>query len=85
VAYSTLLSLVLAYILWNRAVATLGAARTAVFNCLVPLLSAIIAFLVLDERPGPLHVLGGTLIIGGVLLATQGGRMFPHRPAPMPE
>jgi drug/metabolite transporter (DMT)-like permease len=85
VAYSTLLSLVLAYILWNRAVAMLGAARTAVYNCLVPFLSAIIAFLVLGERPGPLHVLGGSLIVGGVLLATQGTRTLPERPAPMPE
>lgn len=82
VAYSTLLSLVLAYILWNRAVTELGAARTAVFNCLVPFLSAIIAFVILDERPGILHVVGGVLIVGGVLLATQGDRA---RPAPMPE
>lgn len=81
IAYSTLLSLVLAYVLWNRAVAALGASRTAAFNCLVPFLSAIIAFVVLHERPGPLHVVGGLLIIGGVLLATQGMR----QPTPMPE
>jgi drug/metabolite transporter (DMT)-like permease len=42
-----------------------------VYQCLVPFLSAIIAFFVLDERPGPLHVLGGLLIIAGVLLAKQ--------------
>jgi drug/metabolite transporter (DMT)-like permease len=71
VAYSALLSLVVAYILWNRAVATLGAARTAVYNSLVPFLSAVIAFFVLDERPGPLHVVGGLLIVAGVLLARQ--------------
>lgn len=71
VLYSALLSLVVSYILWNSAVARLGASRTAVYNCLVPFLSAIIAFFVLDERPGPLHVLGGLLIVGGVLLAKQ--------------
>jgi drug/metabolite transporter (DMT)-like permease len=69
--YSALLSLVAAYILWNGAVAVLGASRTSVYQCLVPFLSAIIAFFVLDERPGPLHVLGGLLIIAGVLLAKQ--------------
>lgn len=69
--YSALLSLVAAYIMWNSAVAKLGASRTSVYQCLVPFLTAIIAFFVLDERPGPLHVIGGLLIIGGVLLAKQ--------------
>jgi drug/metabolite transporter (DMT)-like permease len=69
--YSALLSLVAAYILWNSAVAILGASRTAVYQCLVPFLTAVIAFVVLDERPGPLHVLGGLLIVAGVLLAKQ--------------
>lgn len=71
VLYSALLSLVVSYILWNGAVAKMGASRTAVYNCLVPFFSAIIAFFVLHERPGPLHVLGGLLIVGGVLLAKQ--------------
>ena len=61
----------LAYILWNGAVAVLGASRTSVYQCLVPFLTAIIAFFVLDERPGPLHVIGGLLIVTGVLLAKQ--------------
>jgi drug/metabolite transporter (DMT)-like permease len=69
--YSALLSLVAAYIIWNGAVAKIGASRTSVYQCLVPFFSAIIAFFVLDERPGPLHVLGGLLIVGGVLLAKQ--------------
>ncbi len=69
--YSSMLSLVAAYIIWNGAVARLGASRTSVYQCLVPFLSAVIAFFVLDERPGPLHVLGGLLIVAGVLLAKQ--------------
>lgn len=69
--YSALLSLVAAYVIWNGAVAKIGASRTSVYQCLVPFLSAIIAFFVLDERPGPLHVIGGLLIVGGVLLAKQ--------------
>jgi len=71
ILYSALLSLVVAYVLWNRAVTTLGASRTAVYNSLVPFVSALIAFVVLGERPGPLHVVGGLLIIAGVILANQ--------------
>ncbi len=70
-AYAALLSLVAAYILWNRGVARLGASRAAVYNCLVPFVASVIAFFALGERPGPLHVLGGLLIVGGVLLARQ--------------
>jgi drug/metabolite transporter (DMT)-like permease len=69
--YAALLSLVAAYVLWNRGVARLGASRAAVYNCLVPFVASVVAFVALDERPGPLHVLGGLLIVSGVLLARQ--------------
>lgn len=71
VSYAALLSLVAAYILWNRGVARLGASRAAVYNCLVPFVASVIAFFALNERPGPLHVIGGLLIVSGVLLARQ--------------
>ncbi|HPF61169.1 MAG: DMT family transporter [Gemmatimonadetes bacterium] len=69
--YASLLSLVAAYLLWNRGVARLGAARAAVYNTLVPFVAAVLAFLFLHEVPGPLHILGGMLIIVGILLARQ--------------
>ncbi len=71
VSYAALLSLVAAYILWNRGVAKLGASRAAVYNTLVPFVATVIAFVGLDERPGPLHLVGGLLIVSGVLLARQ--------------
>lgn len=71
VAYAAILSLVVAYILWNRAVAHLGASRTATYNTLVPFIATIIAVIGLGERPGPWHLFGGALIIGGVLLSRR--------------
>jgi drug/metabolite transporter (DMT)-like permease len=68
VSYAALLSLVVAYLLWNRGVAQLGASRTVVYNTLVPLLATVIAIVGLNERPGLVHLVGGALIIGGVLL-----------------
>jgi drug/metabolite transporter (DMT)-like permease len=67
-AYSTLLSLLAAYILWSRAVQRLGASRAALYTCVVPLIATLVAMAVLGERPGPAHFMGGTLIVGGVLL-----------------
>jgi drug/metabolite transporter (DMT)-like permease len=66
--YSALLSLVAAYVLWNRGVARLGAARTVVYNTVVPLVATVIAMAALHERPGMIHILGGALILSGVLL-----------------
>ena len=66
--YSTLLSLVAAYILWSRAVQRIGASRAALYTCLTPLIATTIAILVLGERPSPWHLAGGALIISGVLL-----------------
>jgi drug/metabolite transporter (DMT)-like permease len=76
VLYAALLSLVAAYILWNRGVAMLGASRASVYNCLVPLIATAVAMIGLGERPGIVHVAGGGLIIVGVLMT---------RRAPAPE
>lgn len=69
--YSTLLSLVAAYILWSRAVQRIGASRAALYTCLTPLIATTIAILVLGERPTPWHLAGGALIITGVLLGNS--------------
>jgi drug/metabolite transporter (DMT)-like permease len=45
-AYATLLSLVVAYLLWNRGIQALGASRTALFTCLTPLVATSIAMIV---------------------------------------
>ena len=66
--YAALLSLIAAYILWNRGVAKLGAARTVAYNTVVPLVATVIAMVGLGERPGVAHLIGGVLIVSGVLL-----------------
>lgn len=76
--YSTLLSLVAAYILWSRAVQRIGASRAALYTCVTPLLASLIAMAVLGERPTLWHLAGGILIIGGVLLGNASFR----RPIP---
>lgn len=71
VLYASLLSLVAAYILWNRGVAHLGASRAAVYNCLVPFVATLVAMAGLGERPGLLHLAGGAIIVAGVVMTRQ--------------
>jgi drug/metabolite transporter (DMT)-like permease len=72
ILYSGTASVVLAYILWNRALLRLGATRTALFSNLTPLWGLLLAHLIESETLAPVHGLAALLIIGGVLLATLG-------------
>jgi drug/metabolite transporter (DMT)-like permease len=67
-AYAAVLSLVVAYLLWNRSVKAIGGTRTAIYMCLTPLVAVVGAWLLLGERPHPLQGVGAIFIIAGVLL-----------------
>ena len=71
--YATLLSLVVAYFIWNRSVRVVGGSRTAIYMCVTPLVAVIAAWVLLGERPVPLQGVGAVGILAGVLL-TRGGR-----------
>ncbi len=71
IAYSGILGIGLAYVLWYQGVRHIGNTRTAVFSNLVPVLAMVVAGLWLGEVPGPGQVLGAAIIIGGVLVAAQ--------------
>ncbi len=74
ILYSGVVSVVLAYILWNRSVLRLGATRTAVFSNLTPLWALALAALIEGERLTLIHALAAALIIGGVLIANIPGQ-----------
>jgi drug/metabolite transporter (DMT)-like permease len=67
-AYATLLSLVVAYLLWNRSVQAVGGTRTAIYMCVTPLVAAVAAWAMLGEQARPSQAVGAILIIAGVLL-----------------
>ena len=67
-AYATFLSLLVAYVIWNRSVQVVGPSRTVIYMCLTPLIAVATAAVFLGERPEPLQAVGAALIIGGVLL-----------------
>lgn len=70
--YASVLSLVVAYLLWNRSVKAIGGTRTAIYMCLTPLVAVLGAWLLLGERPHPLQGVGAVFIIAGVLLTRTG-------------
>ena len=62
---------VVAIMCWNHAMAEIGANRAGFYMYLVPVFSAVLAYLFLSETIEPYHLLGGALIIAGVTLSTR--------------
>lgn len=72
VAFATIVGFVVFY--W--AVQRFGASIGAMITYLVPVATLVLAFFILGERPQPLQLAGGAVILAGVRVAT-----LRHRPA----
>ena len=66
--YTAILGMVIANVLWHRAVQTLGANQTLPYLYLQPLLALALAAVLLGERMGPLQLAGGLAAMVGVAL-----------------
>lgn len=71
IAYTALFASVLAYYLWNVGLRDLGPARCALTNYLMPVFTAVLGWLLLDEHLAHYHWLGGALIVSGLVLAAR--------------
>jgi drug/metabolite transporter (DMT)-like permease len=60
----------IAYLLWNKAIQTLGAAKTALFGTLIPFLSSIEALFILNEQFNIFQIISGGIIICGIVINT---------------
>ena len=59
---------VLSYLFWNRGINLIGANRAGLFLNLVPILTAVMAYLFLGEILAWYHFAGLALVVGGMLL-----------------
>jgi drug/metabolite transporter (DMT)-like permease len=69
--YSSVLSLIVAYGIWNASVRKVGSSRTAIYMCLTPLVAAVVAWATLGEKLVVLQGAGAVLIVTGVLLTRR--------------
>jgi len=66
--YLGIFASVAAFVCWNWSVSKIGAIKATVFYNLIPLYAAVISPLFLGEKLYLLHLIGGFLIIGGVMM-----------------
>ena len=74
VLYCGGIAIAVGYILWNRGVQQVGAARTAVYSNLTPVLVALMAWLVRGDAVTVYHVVGAVIILTGITLTRLGRR-----------
>ena len=77
-AFLGLLGTAVAFVWYYEGVSTLGAARTVMFNNLVPVCAVLLSWLILSEPISISLLVGGALAVVGVFLAN---RANPARPA----
>lgn len=68
IVYSSLFSLVAAYVIWYTAVQRLGGGRTSMYSNFVPMIAMAIAAIVLDEPVTTTKLVGAAAILSGVAL-----------------
>jgi drug/metabolite transporter (DMT)-like permease len=67
--YVVFLSSIVALVLWSRSVQALGSSRTALYNCVTPVVTGAVSWFALGERPVPLQLLGAGLVLVGVAVS----------------
>ncbi|HPQ37620.1 MAG TPA: DMT family transporter [Synergistaceae bacterium] len=70
----------LAFLLWNKAITSIGPARAGIIYYTLPLFSAFLAWFFLGEAVGRVHLCSAPLILGGILLANGKGGVKKPRP-----
>ena len=84
-AGAALIGTVAAFLLFLRGLAVLGAVRAAILSTVEPFWTALLAALVLGQPIGPRTILGGTLIMGAILLLQRSAHPVVEADAPPPE
>ncbi len=70
-AYVVLFPGLLSFICWIKGISLIGPNRSGIFLHLMPILSAIMAMIIFDERFMFFHVLGALFILSGILISNK--------------
>ncbi|HYG77018.1 MAG TPA: DMT family transporter [Planctomycetota bacterium] len=85
VVYLGLFPAALGYACWSYILSQLPASTAVSYMYIVPVMAMAIAWIFLDERPGPLALPGGVLALLGVILVQRYGRVSAAVPEPAAE
>lgn len=84
-AYTTVIATLVGSGIWTWLMARHPSGTVAPFSMLVPVTGLALAWLLLDEVPAPLELVGGALVVGGVLWASTRRHSAPLAADPVPD
>lgn len=84
ILYAAIPTSLIAPLCWMSAIQRLGAARTALFINLLPLVVALLAWAILKEQLHAYHAIGGALALLGVAIGLRQGKTSSGVPEPEP-
>ena len=84
VGYAGIMASIAAPLLWMKSVQTLGPGRSSMFFNLIPVFTALVACVALNEPLALYHLIGGVMTISGLLMAELWKTPLLHRNAVSP-
>ena len=70
-AYVVLFPGLAAFIFWIKGISIIGANRSGIFLHLMPIVAAILAIIIFDEKLMMYHILGAIFILSGIILSNR--------------
>lgn len=67
------------FVMWNKAIALIGASKSGIIYYSLPLFSTLWAILILGEEVRPVHFISMLLIISGILIATKKSKLYKQK------
>lgn len=71
ILYVGIFASLIAFILWNKAIMTIGPSKSGLVYYTLPLFSGFLAYFFLDESIGMVHLFSALLIVAGILTANR--------------
>ncbi len=71
ILYIGICASLLAFIFWNKSIALIGPSKSGMIYYTLPLFSGLLAYIILKESLGIIHILSAILIISGILISNS--------------
>jgi drug/metabolite transporter (DMT)-like permease len=78
--YSGLLSIGLAYIIWNNGLKHVGTVRTATYQNIVPVMGLVFGIILLGESLEFFQYIGSAIVFTGIIITRYGGKAYTRIP-----
>lgn len=76
ILYVGIFASLIAFILWNKAIITIGPSKSGLVYYTLPLFSGFLAYFFLDESIGMVHLFSALLIVAGILTANRVSKRY---------